>query len=60
MKSAFTGSFQAKKSITDISTQFLLDNKLNGKLAIVAKNSKRDKLVDAYEKLFETKSFRCV
>ncbi|KAH8556281.1 peptidyl-prolyl cis-trans isomerase FKBP3-like protein [Umbelopsis sp. PMI_123] len=40
------------------SAQFLIDNKLNGKLAIVAKNSKRDKLVDAYEKLFETKSFR--
>ncbi|KAI9286916.1 FK506 binding protein 3 [Umbelopsis sp. AD052] len=40
------------------SGQFLLDNKLNGKLAIVAKNSKREKLVDAYEKLFETKSFR--
>ncbi|GAB5591477.1 Putative ubiquinone biosynthesis monooxygenase [Umbelopsis nana] len=40
------------------SAQFLLDNKLNGKLALVAKNSKRDKLVTAYEQLFETKNFR--
>ncbi|CAM0138302.1 FK506-binding protein 2B [Umbelopsis sp. WA50703] len=40
------------------SAEFLINNKLNGKLALVAKNSKREKLVDAYEQLFETKSFR--
>ncbi|KAG2182417.1 hypothetical protein INT43_007347 [Umbelopsis isabellina] len=39
-------------------SQFLINNKLNGKLALVAKNSKREKLVDAYEQLYETKSFR--
>ncbi|KAI9229448.1 MAG: FK506-binding protein 3 [Piptocephalis tieghemiana] len=43
---------------TQASNEFLVERKLNGKLATVAKNAKRPALVSAYKDLFATGAFR--